>query len=305
MCDTMAARAEATVSGGILFAKNSDRERNEAQFLHHQPARSFGRGALVRTTYLTIPQAASTHSVLLSRPFWMWGAEMGANEHGVVIGNEAVHPRALPQRKPALLGMDLLRLGLERGATAVLGNHDAAVLHGPRQTMNPDAQKVIAWTRAQLTARQMKFIAGLPLQVEDDERLFVHANAWAPERWEYVLSAFDARRSMAATRCRLTFCGHVHEPALYHMGMGWRPPAAFKPIVGVGIPLSPPRRWLAIPGSVGQPRDGITAACYALFDTATSKLTYFRVPYDFESAARKIRDAGLPARFVVLLEEGR
>ena len=88
------------------------------------------------------------------------------------------------------------------------------------------------------------------------------------------------------------------------MGIGRRP-AAFKPIAGVGIPLSPPRRWLAIPGSVGQPRDGIPAACYALFDTATSKLTYFRVPYDFESAARKIRNAGLPESFVVLLEEGR
>jgi diadenosine tetraphosphatase ApaH/serine/threonine PP2A family protein phosphatase len=200
--------------------------------------------------------------------------------------------------------LDTVIAFVERGAIAVLGNHDAAVLHGPRKTMNRDAQEVIAWTRAQLTVAQMKFIAGLPLQVEDGERLFVHANAWAPARWEYVLSAFDARSSMAATRCRLTFCGHVHEPALYHMGMGWRP-AAFTPIVGVGIPLSAPRRWLAIPGSVGQPRDGIPAACYALFDTATSKLTYFRVPYDFESAARKIRNAGLPERFVVLLEEGR
>ncbi len=73
---------------------------------------------MVRCTYVAIPQAARTHAVLLSRPFWIWGAEMGANEHGLVIGNEAVHPRALPQRQRALIGMDLLRLGLERGATA-------------------------------------------------------------------------------------------------------------------------------------------------------------------------------------------
>ena len=73
---------------------------------------------MVRCTYIAIPQAARTHAVLLSRPFWIWGAEMGANEHGVVIGNEAVHPRALPQRQRALIGMDLLRLGLERGTTA-------------------------------------------------------------------------------------------------------------------------------------------------------------------------------------------
>ncbi len=118
MCDTMAARGAATTTGFTLFAKNSDRERNEAQFLEWLPAQEFGRGAVVRCTYIAIPQAARTNAVLLSRPFWIWGAEMGANEHGVVIGNEAVHPRAVPQRREALIGMDLLRLGLERGASA-------------------------------------------------------------------------------------------------------------------------------------------------------------------------------------------
>jgi dipeptidase len=118
MCDTMAARGRATTTGAMLFAKNSDRERNEAQLLELLPARDYGEGARLRVTYVTIPQVARTHAVLLSRPFWIWGAEMGANEHGVVIGNEAVHPRLLPQRKAALIGMDLLRLGLERGASA-------------------------------------------------------------------------------------------------------------------------------------------------------------------------------------------
>jgi secernin len=118
MCDTMAAQGAATTNGATLFAKNSDRERNEAQFLEMLPARDWGAGARLRATYLAIPQVRRTHGVLLSRPFWIWGAEMGANEHGVVIGNEAVHPRRRPQRKPALIGMDLLRLGLERGASA-------------------------------------------------------------------------------------------------------------------------------------------------------------------------------------------
>jgi secernin len=118
MCDTMAADPTVNATGGVLFAKNSDRERNEAQFLEFHPRRKFGAGAVLRTTYLAIPQASITHAVLLSRPFWIWGAEIGVNEHGVAIGNEAVHPRALPQRHPSLIGMDLLRLGVERAATA-------------------------------------------------------------------------------------------------------------------------------------------------------------------------------------------
>jgi secernin len=118
MCDTLVARPGATATGALLFAKNSDREANEAQYPMYVPAATHEPGSALACTYISIPQAARTHAVLLSRPFWMWGAEMGANEHGVVIGNEAVHAKIMPQAEPALIGMDLLRLGLERGASA-------------------------------------------------------------------------------------------------------------------------------------------------------------------------------------------
>ncbi|NMJ39862.1 peptidase U34 [Roseomonas sp. JC162] len=118
MCDTMVALPPATAAGGVLFAKNSDRERNEAQAVEWHPRARHASGTRLRCTYIEIPQAAETHAVLLSRPFWCWGAEMGANEHGVVIGNEAVFGTVPPSRRAALIGMDLLRLGLERGATA-------------------------------------------------------------------------------------------------------------------------------------------------------------------------------------------
>jgi secernin len=117
MCDTLVSLPLSTARGAALFAKNSDRERNEAQALELSPARA-NPGAPLKLTYLTIPDAPATNACLLSRPFWMWGAEMGANEHGVAIGNEALHAKTPAQRKPALTGMDLVRLGLERGATA-------------------------------------------------------------------------------------------------------------------------------------------------------------------------------------------
>ena len=107
----------ATADGSVLFAKNSDREPGEAQALELVAAQEHAPGARLRCTYLEIPQASRTRAVLLSRPHWMWGAEMGANERGLVIGNEAVFTRT-PQQGVGLLGMDLLRLALERADTA-------------------------------------------------------------------------------------------------------------------------------------------------------------------------------------------
>lgn len=118
MCDTIVALGNSTQDGCVLFAKNSDRDPNEAHEITLIPAADHTAGELLKCTYIEIPQVAHTYQVLLSKPFWIWGAEMGSNEFGVTIGNEAVFTRLPYEKKPGLIGMDYLRLGLERARNA-------------------------------------------------------------------------------------------------------------------------------------------------------------------------------------------
>ncbi|OFW99730.1 MAG: hypothetical protein A3E78_07020 [Alphaproteobacteria bacterium RIFCSPHIGHO2_12_FULL_63_12] len=115
MCDTLAVKR----GGAVWFAKNSDREPMEDQRVEiHAPSREAAPGKL-RCTYIEIDQAPERRGVILSRPAWMWGAEMGVNDAGVAIGNEAVFSRSILKKGETLLGMDLVRLGLERATSAV------------------------------------------------------------------------------------------------------------------------------------------------------------------------------------------
>ncbi|WP_158804791.1 MULTISPECIES: C69 family dipeptidase [unclassified Acidisoma] len=127
MCDTIVALPEATADGAMLLAKNADTEVNEAQQILRFPARDYLPGAAVRVTHMTIPQALHTHEIILDRSFWSWGGEIGCNEHGVAIGDEAIFTNQRAE-KDGVVVLDLLRLGLERATTAreavdVIGAH--------------------------------------------------------------------------------------------------------------------------------------------------------------------------------------
>ena len=189
------------------------------------------------------------------------------------------------------------------GAVAVMGNHDHAV-GTPAETMNDNARAVIEWTRDRLDAGQKRFLAELPLVVEDEDRLYVHSEASQPARWRYVQDASDAARSMAAIQAPISFCGHIHRPALYSMSVVAKM-SAFTPSAEIAVQLLTGRRWLAVLGSVGQPRDGNPAAAFAMFDTARNEITYCRVPYDIASAANRIRENGLPPWLADRLSQGR
>jgi diadenosine tetraphosphatase ApaH/serine/threonine PP2A family protein phosphatase len=199
--------------------------------------------------------------------------------------------------------VDRIREEIGRGAIAVRGNHDASVADPAREGLHDEAQQVADWTRSRLDADDLAFLRELPLTHEDAGVLYVHANAYAPARWDYLVGRVEVGRSLAATEATMTFCGHVHEPMLWTMSPTGKL-GEFSPVADTAIPVPGHRRWLAVVGSAGQPRDGDPAACWAMYDTSARTLTWRRVPYDVAGAAAKIRAAGLPERFAARLEKG-
>ena len=119
MCDTMVALGGVTKSGHTIFAKNSDREPNEPQILLRIPRKKYDLSVCpkLKTTYIELDQVDETNEIVISKPSWMWGCEMGFNEYSVMIGNEAVFTRE-KYAKTGLTGMDMIRLALERTKTA-------------------------------------------------------------------------------------------------------------------------------------------------------------------------------------------
>jgi diadenosine tetraphosphatase ApaH/serine/threonine PP2A family protein phosphatase len=178
---------------------------------------------------------------------------------------------------------------VEAGAVALLGNHDAAISTGTggmnhcRRRPSIDA--------ARLDKTQSEFLTRLPLTFEDGNRLFVHASANA----RGAGSTSSVSRAPRAASCDAR-ASDILRPRARAAALICRRPAIADtlPVQAVEIPLPVQRRWLAVIGSVGQPRDDNPAACYGALDTERNVLIYVRVAYDNETAARKIREAGLP-----------
>lgn len=128
MCDTWVAMPDATISGQVILAKNSDRPIYDAQPLLFFAQQSWPAGSMLPLEHVAVPQAQVTYATLGSSPYWCWGYEEGINEHSVVVGNEAIPTKtfrhAAAQHRQdgtgelGLLGMDLVRLALERSRTA-------------------------------------------------------------------------------------------------------------------------------------------------------------------------------------------
>jgi diadenosine tetraphosphatase ApaH/serine/threonine PP2A family protein phosphatase len=188
------------------------------------------------------------------------------------------------------------------GAVVIKGNHDEAIDQRGGY-FNEASRASLEWARETLSDDQKAFLAALPLIVRDGEVCYVHASAATPVRWAYIDSPAAARRCADASRTAYTFCGHVHDQVLY-FGNAQGPMSQFRPFPGTAIPVRNHRRWVAIVGSVGQPRDRNPAAAYTMFDLDRQELTFFRVPYDATAAADKIRRSGLPGSLAYRVELG-
>lgn len=198
--------------------------------------------------------------------------------------------------------VDIVVRYARNGAVVVKGNHDEAVDKTPRY-MNDSLRAVIDWTRTALSPEAKAFLSTLPLQTRDEDRLFVHASAALPQRWDYIDSPGAAERCIQAANATYTFAGHVHDQELY-FETGPGKATLFRPVPGSAVPIGRHRRWLAIVGSVGQPRDNDPAAAYVQFDTERERITFRRVPYDHLAAAKKIEDAGLPLSIAYRVARG-
>lgn len=188
------------------------------------------------------------------------------------------------------------------GAVAVKGNHDSGIADRG-EGMNAIARAALDWTRPRLSQTQRDFLAGLPMTASLDDALFVHASANDPADWIYVTSERSAMPGFRVSRARLIFCGHVHVPALFTCDRAGTVRGQ-KVTTGTPVPLLRSRRWMAVIGSVGQPRDGVPHAAYAIHDGATNEVTFRRVPYDAETTARKTHEAGLPETLALRLLRG-
>jgi diadenosine tetraphosphatase ApaH/serine/threonine PP2A family protein phosphatase len=197
--------------------------------------------------------------------------------------------------------LDLLRT--LPGFFGVIGNHDESVVRVSAFPTSAAVQHAAAWTRERLTADNLGFLRELPFVQKKFDCTFVHASADEPTGWPYVYSSVEARACLRASLTTVTFIGHTHWPKVW-VETGAQTVRELTPVEGVTIPLRAHARSAIGTGSVGQPRDGVNAACYVAFDTEAREVTFHRVPYDYFSAAQKIHAAGLDPYFAERLARG-
>ncbi|MHB8992603.1 MAG: metallophosphoesterase family protein [Chloroflexota bacterium] len=185
----------------------------------------------------------------------------------------------------------------------VVGNHDlAAIRRLDTRDFNPDAARAAEWTARQLSERSRLFLSALPERVVAEPFTLVHGSPRSPV-WEYVTHEGRATPNFQHFQTRACLVGHTHVPALYVEESPDGPVTGRAPGTGDQVEVGP-KRLIANPGGVGQPRDGDPRAAYALFDSDSGLLEWRRVDYPIHVTQQKMREFGLPSRLIERLDNG-
>jgi predicted phosphodiesterase len=186
------------------------------------------------------------------------------------------------------------------GCPIVKGNHDEeAAMEGALDELNPLAESALLWTRRQLSDEQKEWLRNLKLVRQVRDFTIVHATLDSPGSWAYVTNRFDAMASFSYQFTQLCFYGHTHAPRIYEKDDTVRCLRELEVKLRRGV------KYFVNAGSVGQPRDGDWRASYAVYDAEQQTVAIRRVDYDFRTAQKKIRDAGLPSVLADRLALGR
>lgn len=197
---------------------------------------------------------------------------------------------------------ECVRLVGRKADVRICGNHDlAAAGRVDYSDFNGVASISIEWTSNRLGDAEREMLAEYEPVRSMEGCLFAHASPLSPLDWEYVYTVAQARRIMEGTGERVVFNGHTHIPGVISMGKDGQARIEQDRL----IKMEPGRRYLVNAGSVGQPRDGMNAACYSLVDLDSSTIMMNRVSYDICSAQEKIRAQGLPEVLAGRLAEAR
>lgn len=181
---------------------------------------------------------------------------------------------------------ECLELLQNRCSLILMGNHDAAVIGRVDLTyFNDFARAAILWTRSRLASRHKEIIADFPMVIKQDDMHLVHSTPKNPEAWDYIFSVHDLYDQFPAVDGKICFVGHSHVPGDYK-----EPGDRLSPLERD----SRSKRRIVNVGSVGQPRDRDPRLSCVLYDGDSEEVRFIRAEYDIETAAEKIRRAGLP-----------
>lgn len=188
----------------------------------------------------------------------------------------------------------------ELDCPTIKGNHDEqAVMSGAASGFNDMAEEALGWTRSQLGESEKAWLRSLRLQRAIRDFTVVHATLDTPHKWGYIVTPGDAAASFTYQKTPVCFCGHTHEPMLFRTG------AAVRKQLYDKITLKPGAQYLINIGSVGQPRDGDWRAAYVIYEPETMNVELRRIPYDIETAQKKILAADLHPDLAERLAVGR